>query len=395
MSCSFSPPLPSHAKRPGRLPRILAFNLLLLGGSLLAAELVLRLAGVRHPAFYRPDWVRGYTLRPGASGLWSREGRGQVTVNREGLRDREHSPQAAPGVLRVAVLGDSFTEALQVNLEQTWWKQLEQRINATPGCAFRKGYPGGVEFLNFGVGGYGTGEQLLTWRHQARSTAPGIVLVAMYLGNDIRDNTPQPRPDRPVFRLDPRGELAIDNGFRDSSGSRWRFSPPGRLLDALVNRSSLLQLANEAKNRWAARRPAGSPSEPAVPEPEPDDPRGWTLTAALLRTLQKETSAAGSTLIVTSLSTPEQLWPDRAARQVAHARAGLAPFAREQRLAGILASLGIPYLPLAQELQEQVDREGRILHGFPGPQEGRGHWNPTGHRLAAEELARRLCAAKP
>ena len=384
-------PVPTSARRPTQVVRVLAFNLAMLLGLLALTEAALRLAGVRYPAFYRPDRVRGFTLRPGASGWWTREGRGQVTINHDGLRDVDHNRQPAPGVLRVAVLGDSFSEALQVNLEATWWKQLEARINATPDCALVRGYPKGVEFVNFGVGGYGTGLALLTWRQQAHAYAPRKVLLAMYLGNDIQDNTPQPRPDLPVFQFGPAGTLGIDNGFRNSAGSRFRFSPLGRLLDAVVDRSALLQLANEAKNRWASRRGPAPKAQAAVPLPEPDDPKGWTMTEALLRSLRDEVKARGGELIVTSLSTPEQTWPDPAARQAAFDRAGLRPFAREQRLSSLLAPMGVAYLPLAEQLQQRADRSGITLHGFSGQQPGYGHWNQAGHRLAAEALARRLC----
>ena len=387
-------PVPSPATRPAQVLRVLAFNLAMLLGLLVLIEVVLRAAGVRYPAFYRPDRVRGYTLRPGASGLWTREGKGKVTINRDGLRDVDHNRQPAAGVLRVAVLGDSFSEALQVNLEATWWKQLEHLLNATPDCAFRQGYPGGVEMVNFGVGGYGTGLELLTWRQQAHAYAPRKVLLAMFLGNDIQDNTPQPRPDLPVFQFGPAGTLVIDNGFRTSGGSRFRFSPLGRFLDGVVDRSALLQLANEAKNRWASRRGPDPKPLATTPLPEQDDPKGWAMTGALLRSLREEVKAGGAELIVTSLSTPEQTWPDRAARQTAFLRAGLRPFAREERLSSVLAPLGVPYLPLAEELQQRADRDGVTLHGFSGQQPGYGHWNQVGHRLAAEALARRL-SGKP
>ena len=381
--------------RPAQVARVVGFNLALLLGMLLGLEVVLRLAGVRFPAFYQPEWERGYGLRPGAAGLWTREGQGRVSINSDGLRDRTHDRRPAKGVLRVALLGDSFSEALQVDLEQTWWKLLEQRLNSQPSCAFRKEFPAGVEVVNFGVGGYGTGQQLLTWRSQAQAYQPAIVLLAMYLGNDIQDNTPQPRPDQPVFRLGPGRALVVDNSFRESSGARFRFSPLGRALNPLLNHSALLQLANEAKNRWSARQPLASPPPGGTGATgmnlERDDPSGWLLTEALLRQLRDETRSSGAKLVVTSLSTPEQLWPDRGERQTFFRRAGQDPFAREERLAGVLRALDVPYLPLAQDLSRRVDRDGVILHGFTGRQLRLGHWNVTGHRLAAEVLAQRLC----
>jgi hypothetical protein len=42
-------------------------------------------------------------------------------------------------------------------------------------------------------------------------------------------------------------------------------------------------------------------------------------------------------------------------------------------------------------MQRLADQKGLLLHGFPGQEPGKGHWNSQGHRLAAELLARQLC----
>jgi len=361
-------------------------RLLLINGAvflvlLLLAELALRLLGIARPAFYRFDPVRGFAHRPGAEGWWTQEGRGWVHINRAGFRDDDHPATAAPGTLRLAVLADSFGEAFQVNLADTWWKGLQRRLTADRSCALRQGFAGGVEVMNFGTGAYGTGQELLTWRQAVRPLRPDVVLLAMYLGNDIDDNTPRPRDDRPVFRLDGRGRLLQDNGFLQSPASRFRRSPVGQLSDWLVAHSRLAQLLNAVKNRPQGAPPPAAAGPPPVPPPAE---AGWAVTAALLRQLRDEVSAAGARLIVTSLSSPEQVWPDRGRRPAD-------PFARERRLAAILTPLGVPYLPLAPELQRQADRQGLLLHGFQGQQPGIGHWNADGHRLAAAALAADLC----
>ena len=102
-------------------------------------------------------------IRDSVSTHWSQEGSAPVRTNSQGYRDREWALAKEPGVLRIAVLGDSFTEALQVPLEQTWVNQLPAAMAAVPGCHLLNGFPKGAETLNFGVGGYGTGQSWLTW----------------------------------------------------------------------------------------------------------------------------------------------------------------------------------------------------------------------------------------
>ena len=353
--------------------------------SLLLAEGALRLAGIRFPAFYTVDSERGYALRPGADGRWTREGNGQVRVNSAGFRAPEVSLHPPEGVLRVAVLGDSFTEALQVDEQATWVYQLQSRLNGASHCKLLSASAGQVQLLNFGVGGYGTGQELLTWRHLAIRYRPDLVILAIYPGNDITDNEPTAKSDRPVFRLGSDGELKLDNSFRQQTATRWRLSLPGQLLESLINRSRLLQLLNEAKNRLAAQRTSPRSMPPTAPPPPPQaSEEAWAITDALISQLNQEVRAQGAKLLVVSTSSPEQVWPRP------HQRPSR-PFAQEQRLAALLAARRIPYLALGPILQRQADEQGLTLHGFAGQAPGEGHWNPTGHRLAAAAIEPWLC----
>ena len=348
--------------------------------SLLLAEGALRIAGVRYPAFYTVDRERGYALRPGAEGVWSREGRGSVRINQAGFRGADVPEATAPGVLRIAVLGDSFTEAIHVNEIDTFAQRLQTSLSADRSCALRRNFPGRVEVLNFGVGGYGTGQELLTWRHLAKRYRPDLVLLTVYPGNDFTDNEPIPRQDRPVFVLDAQNQLQINQHFRNTAAFRWRLSPPGRLIDGLMNHSRLLQLLNEAKNRLASRPSAAS----VAPVASRASDRAWQLTDRLIGTLASEVSADRARFAVISTSAPEQVWPNVQERPKL-------PFAREQRLAALLAQRRIPYLPLAPGLQRQADRDRLVLHGFEGQAPAQGHWNATGHRLAATAITSWLC----
>ena len=58
---------------------------------LLISEIVLRILNISYPSFYVIDDNLGFSLRPGAEGLYSTEGKAYIKINSGGLRDREHS----------------------------------------------------------------------------------------------------------------------------------------------------------------------------------------------------------------------------------------------------------------------------------------------------------------
>jgi hypothetical protein len=108
---------------------------LILGGimaGVFLGELALHLGGIkglkkpREPVnseTYRLDDPAGaWSLNPGASFEWQGEGeRSFIQANKDGLRDREHTKEKPPKTFRIALVGDSFAEALQVPMEKTFW----------------------------------------------------------------------------------------------------------------------------------------------------------------------------------------------------------------------------------------------------------------------------------
>jgi hypothetical protein len=95
---------------------------------LFTSEIFLRVIGYSFPLFYTTDYYRGFALQPGVAGQYQREGGSYVRINSDGLGDREHSRPKPADTVRIAVLGDSFTEAMHVPTEQTFWFLLHQRL---------------------------------------------------------------------------------------------------------------------------------------------------------------------------------------------------------------------------------------------------------------------------
>lgn len=110
-------------------------------------------------------------------------------TNELGFRDVNHSTERARNtakngqikIRRLVVLGDSFSESAQVNLDQTFWRLLGKKLNANSHDYW--------EVHNFGVGDYGTLQQLMTLETFALTYKPDIVLLQVFPQNDIYNNS--------------------------------------------------------------------------------------------------------------------------------------------------------------------------------------------------------------
>ena len=103
------------------------------------AEGTLRAFDVTYPFPWTLDTERGIALRPGAKGVYREEGEGRFRINSEGMRDRERAVAKPAGSLRVAVLGDSMTEALQVAYEESFpplWSAVSPNARGFQGLRF-------------------------------------------------------------------------------------------------------------------------------------------------------------------------------------------------------------------------------------------------------------------
>jgi lysophospholipase L1-like esterase len=388
--------------RRAKLLALLISSALALG----IGELAFRVAGVSNPNFYGPDPERGWVLIPNTTGLWTKEGRAEIRINSAGLRGPEVAAKKPPGTFRIAILGDSCVEALQVPEEQTFAKLLEAELAACP--AITAAHDTNVESLNFGVSGYGTAQELLALRTQVAQLQPDLVLLAFYSGNDVRNNekTLDQEELRPYFELQ-GGRLVLDASFRDHSSYKLRRSWPARAFYGLVNRSRLLQGAKATKSRldgWLGARKARKVEKgEALQElgldnavyasPTEDAWRNaWAVTESLLAQMKREAEATGARFALVSLTTPIQVDPDAAKRQAFAKALGATDLDYpDRRLAEASARDGIDFLALASPLREIATREKVYLHGFPNTAPGEGHWNARGHKEAAREIGRWLC----
>lgn len=377
--------------------------------ALVLAEVALRIAGVSSPAFYDYDDELGWAPTPLADGAQTSEGHAHVHIDAAGFRDRDHALVAAPGTLRIAVLGDSYTDAIQVELEDTWWRRLEGELGD---CAALAGRP--VEVMSFGVRGYGTAQELLLYRRRVRAYHPDVVVLLYTPENDLVENSRALSAKSylaPFFVL--RGDALELHPPTD--GATFLGLPRTWLLRAAfgLRRHSRLIAALDLEGLWHALRdaererarfvadddpelarlvtyaqPYASPGDPVI-----DDAR--RVTDRLLETLGAEVQAEGSTFFLVTGSSPIQVYPDAARREGFARRIGVEDlYASEHHLDALAERHGWPHLLLAPELAREADASGAFLHGFAATGLGIGHWNEAGHASVARHVATALCAER-
>jgi hypothetical protein len=361
---------------------------------------------IPHPRF-------GWVLTPGASYVNRlAEESVPVSFNAGGWRDLPRVEDKAEGVVRVLVLGDSFMEAYSVRFEDSLPARLERLTNR----AERQ-----VEVINLGVGGYGTLQEYLVFDAIGRAYRPDVVVLAMFLRNDLQDNSltlaslsrSRLRVKARPF-LEPQVTIESDEkpGWRvtqvDFEGARRRYEERRRrqAKPLMLQYSALLQLAQRA---WVRLRQSGDDSGPQKSgvslekkkakylrefggyycDRPPEYVESWNVTRRILARLNREVRAMNARLLVMSVPAIEEVDEDVMARVVRNApepdRLCLEQALANQRLGELLAELDVAYLDLLPAFRAASRHTGVELF-----RRSDDHWNPQGHALAARELAAAL-----
>ena len=364
---------------------------------LVIGELGLRIAGISYPVFEAYDHDRGRALKPGKAGWYYGEGGAYVQINSQGYRDVEHTKQKPQGVFRIAVLGDSFTEARQVDIENTFWKKLETTLQDRREFGGQK-----IEVLNFGIGGYGPAQELLTLKLHALGFSPDLVVLAFCPGNDVAQNSKELiRYLQSANRFAPfyvlrDNRLVLDSSFRALSIDYVE----RRFLLTAIHYSRLLELINQARRAAVIRALQKAPTqshEIGLFDEEFLEPKNevwaeaWRVNDAIIAEMNNEVLRTGGRFVVVTLTSPIQIDPDVAKREQLKQTLGVNDlFYTERRLRQFGQSRGFPVITLAEPMQAAATERKVYFHGFPNTGLGTGHWNERGHQIAANILTKEL-----
>lgn len=295
------------------------------------------------------------------------------SFNSHGFRDNEYAYENKPAdTYRIIFLGDSMTAGLEVDLNQTYPKLVEQRL--------RKEFPNkNIEVLNVAANGWSTEQQLIFMEKNGINYSPDLVVLAYALVNDQMDNV-----QRNLFNFD--GSNLTINKDRPLSQSRLRsvyyfFSTRFHTFNFFLF------------NYWRIKDSLKHVDEPHKIEYQDtfpryllkDDPADvkyeWAKTEALLDRMQASLSNNNSTLMLMIIPAHFQ------EQQELRKRAGLVDAELvldkpQQILINYSTSRKLQYVDLLPAFKS---RSKETLH----PRDD-VHWNAAGHALAASEMSTKL-----
>ena len=133
---------------------------------------------------YVPEKTLGWKLAPNlefvsTGGHWyAREFSVPIKINSLGFRDLDRKQEKPSGVYRIALMGDSYVEALQVPFSKTAGQILEKKLNEK--FSNQTSGPSKFEVLNFGVGAHGTDQAYLTYLKYVKKTQPDYVFLFFF-----------------------------------------------------------------------------------------------------------------------------------------------------------------------------------------------------------------------
>lgn len=223
-----------------------------------------------------------------------------LVLNADGFRGRELPRQpAAPGVTRIAMLGDSFLVGRQVGEEDLMTSRIERSLRA-------RGVE--AEVYNLGVTDYGTGQQLLLLGRVAEALQPDAIVLAFYVGNDIANNSLRLAGQTSVSPGDPiRPYVAPEGGvLRVQWMDPWRARLRRSRLFAFFERRTLAGSVETRETRTLPpperlqRGLAPRAHLEVFREHGPRHPwsRAWETSFELLRAVRDRSEALGARFLV-------------------------------------------------------------------------------------------------
>lgn len=187
---------------------------------IVVAEGAMGLLGLGDDEYIKIDPILGISHLENKWVDFRQEGFAREKISSAGLRDVEHQLAKPAGVTRIAFIGDSKTQAMQVPIADTFVRLVENNLNAQsqqqaqPGQSVPKQK---FETINFGMSSYGIVQYFVNYLTRVRPYAPDVTVV-VYNIFDSTENFPKfgtVTLPAPTLSANNKDELTIDYNFMD------------------------------------------------------------------------------------------------------------------------------------------------------------------------------------
>jgi lysophospholipase L1-like esterase len=336
----------------------------------------------------------------------------EFVTNQYGLRYSPIELEKSAGEVRILMLGDSFTEGVGIDANDTFGMNLENHYSGKSG--------NDVRFINAGLGGQGPLEFWRVFKDVGLKLDPDGLLICIY-ANDLADtpeslsradlyrrNRERQGVDRLVHKLLPRiytivseairivdreirksrsfvetvKVLADEQGLSEAVVQSWSKTLPRELVEASDNdefNKSLLSVGLFNPDYW-------------VESLEINTPRAEQKYQAFTTVMNEITAVAreqGMMIGLVYIPSPLQYDLSRHAGWNPWVIGGVRVRKEwveddteiQKRLADWAYIKGIPFLDLTPALREEVRRGRKLNYKLDG------HWNAEGHRAAGKAIA--------
>lgn len=326
-------------------------------------------------SLYGPDAEAGYAVRPGVAGMWMTENRAAIEINEDGYRGLRHDH------IDTLFLGDSYTEALQVETAATFVERYEQLTGRTA--------------ANFGLSGATPPVYIARLQSLLHRFRPSRAVIVEDLGSFSGEEMFQSQ-GFVRYRIDAeRSQAVLSRDYLTTRLYRLRTSDAGRYLYWMLDHIRVVALLNnrinyglwrELKDQLDQVAPAAAsrhipfcPAASFVTLWSKGQPAksGMALTAFLqeLRNIEARERIPIILVLTGPLNTCSS-------EEIAEIKAALT--ARAQ-----VVGVDIVYLDPVLETLLPRDVSVRSLRGFRH-RKGQGHLNEKGHDLYARAIVMAL-----
>ena len=356
------------------------------------------------------DPVVGPKLIPESRGIWNKEGFSKVEINSKGWNDFERQYNKPQDVVRVAIVGDSFIEALQVPKTDSVASKLESWLDVN--CKYKMDDIR-YEVLSFGASGWGTTQMHLAINNEIIQYDPDFVIMAFFPGNDLKNNIYELElnSNRPYFKIE-NGSLiqssfpTINNSFKRSAYTflRDNFLMIQLIREPIVNifwefsREEKIKESNsEGKSNYSDRLELidrgtwGNDLDNEFVE------YSWNLFELILLKTKEDLNDKNIEFITLVVSRGEVV--DNRKNEVeqwAIKNNYSNIFYPEDRVENFGKKNDIPVIAISRmmtDLNWDLSKEITYFHGFDHNLGG-GHWNQNGHSLTSSIIGEKICGLR-